>query len=225
MAILNSNEVRRLYDEQAGAYDASLALFRLSGLRRWRASLINALELSPGDTVVDLCCGTGENLLQLARAVGSGGRVVGVDLSAAMLERAREKVAQADFCHVELIEADVATFDLPPRTRSALSTFGLEMVPEYERVIARTAHRLPVGGRLGLIGLKHPQGWPDWMINVGVRLTRRFGVSRDYERFRPREAARQHMAVIRLERRLLGAGYLCVAEKRASACEVARDRA
>ena len=51
MAILNSNEVRRLYDEQAGAYDASLALFRLSGLRRWRASLINALELSPGDTV------------------------------------------------------------------------------------------------------------------------------------------------------------------------------
>lgn len=212
MPILSEGEVRNLYEEQARPYDASLLLFNAAGLRRWRAELVDGLGLSAGDTVVDLCCGTGENLLLLARAV-NGGRVVGVDLSGAMLERARDKVERAGVRNVELVEADIARFDLPPNTRAVLSTFGLEMVPTYEDVIARTAHRLPIGGRVGLMGLKHPEGWPEWLIDAGVRLTQRFGVSRDYERFRPWEAADRHLNMVRLEQRLFGATYLCVAEK------------
>lgn len=77
--MLSEAEARDLYEEQARPYDASLLLFNAAGLRRWRADLVDDLGLSVGDTVVDLCHGTGENLLILARAV-NGGRVVGVDL-------------------------------------------------------------------------------------------------------------------------------------------------
>lgn len=65
------------------------------------------------------------------------------------------------------------------------------------------------------MGLKHPEGWPEWLIDAGVRLTQRFGVSRDYERFRPWKAADRHLNRVRLEQYLFGTTYLCVAEKAA----------
>ncbi len=216
MVILDKPAVQRLYDQQAAHYDASLFWFDLVGLKSWRASLISRLALAPGATVVDLCCGTGANFALLAEAIGSSGRIVGVDLSESMLARARRKAEASGWPNVELVQADVEAFQLPAGTEAVVSTFGLEMVPRYEQVIAAMAERLQRGGRLGLLGLKHPERWPRWLIDAGIWLTQKYGVAREYESLQPWRAAERFLRVTHLEQKLLGAAYLCVAEKGAA---------
>lgn len=216
MGILDKSAVRSLYDREAEHYDASLFWFGLVGLKSWRASLISKLRLAPGATVVDLCSGTGANLVLLAEAVGPRGRVVGVDLSEAMLAQARRKAETAGWSNIELIQADVEAFQLPIGTQAVISTFGLEMVLNYERVIENAAANLRPGGRLGLLGLKHPERWPRWLVDVGVWLTQKCGVTREYESFQPWRAAERSLHVTHWEQKLFGTAYICVAENSAA---------
>lgn len=83
-------EVREIYRRIAPNYDRSLLLLRLCGFREqhYRRRAVAALALRPGATVVDLGCGTGRNFPLLRAAVGPQGRVVGVDLTDAMLRAA-----------------------------------------------------------------------------------------------------------------------------------------
>lgn len=102
----------------------------------------------------------------------------------------------------------------PESVDAVISTFGLEMVPEYAAIIERVADALPTNGKIGLLGLKHPANWPDWLIGAGIFLTRPFGVSRDYEGFRPWIAARSFMDEQWFEQYLAGAPYCFVGEKK-----------
>ena len=61
MSVLSKSEARALYDRIASRYDLMLVQFKLLGLERHRRRLIRQLDLHCGDTVVDLCCGTGVN--------------------------------------------------------------------------------------------------------------------------------------------------------------------
>lgn len=140
--------------------------------------------------------------------------MIGVDLSEEMLKHARSRLSSADDEIVELVQADVREIELPANLHTAISTFGMEMVPEYGDVVARVADHLPPPGKFGLMGIKHPETWPEWLVEVGVRLTSRFGVSREYEHFKPWEAAREHLTVATFEEMLGGAAYLCIAEKK-----------
>ncbi|MEW5926057.1 MAG: methyltransferase domain-containing protein [Gemmatimonadota bacterium] len=115
MAILSKEEVRRLYRRTAAFYDAAVWLYRVAGTGRHRPHAVAALQLRPGDTVVDMGCGTGLNLHLLRAAVGPGGRVVGVDLTDAMLERARRRIERAGWDNVEVVEADLAGTPSPRR--------------------------------------------------------------------------------------------------------------
>ncbi|MGI9189456.1 MAG: class I SAM-dependent methyltransferase, partial [Longimicrobiaceae bacterium] len=140
-----SERVRRVYDRVAGRYDLAALGFRLLGFRydAYLRRTAEALAVRPGQTVVDLGCGTGKNLPALAEAVGPGGRVVGVDISVAMLERARARLARKGLRNVELVEADAATFGLPTGTERVLATFSLSMMPDPERVIEQSSVPFP----------------------------------------------------------------------------------
>jgi demethylmenaquinone methyltransferase/2-methoxy-6-polyprenyl-1,4-benzoquinol methylase len=158
--LLNAEEVRRLYRRTARFYDAAVWMYRLAGVHHHRQLAVAALALRPGDTVVDMACGTGLNLGLLHAAVGPAGRIVGVDLSDAMLERARARGADAGWENVELVEANLSEYTFPQDLDGALATFALEMVPEYDAVVRRTGESLPRGGRLALLGLRYPERWP-----------------------------------------------------------------
>lgn len=210
--VLTRDEIRALYRRTASVYDAALVPYRLAEVERYRKELVGGLGLRLGGTAVDLGCGTGANLPYLVEAVGPEGRVVGVDLSEAMLARARRYIQRKDWRNVELIETDVTAYELPPGTAGVAAAFSLEMVPEYDDVIGHIAVSLRPGARLGLLGLKHPERWPEWLVSVGIRLNKPFGVSRDYESFRPWTSVERHMQVVRYQELYLGAAYLCIGE-------------
>lgn len=96
--------VRALYDRWAGVYDWNPVLALVRPARR-RA--VTAMDLTPGDTVVDMGTGTGANLPLLRDAVGETGRVVGLDASPGMLARARDRIAEHGWENVSVLEGDV----------------------------------------------------------------------------------------------------------------------
>src|SRR3984957_15253793 len=81
------------YRKKAKHYDVTSRLYPVPGYpqREQRLRTVQALGLRAGDTVVDMACGTGLNFSLIERAIGPGGRIIGVDLTDAMLARARER--------------------------------------------------------------------------------------------------------------------------------------
>lgn len=211
--VLDADGVRDLYSTLAEDYDVLSSVYRLLGADRLASRGIDALGLRAGDTVVDLGCGTGTYLPRLAEKVGPSGRVVGVDLSSEMLAQARQRVSGLE--QVELIEADIRIFELPADLDAALATFALEMVPEYDQVIARVCRVLrPARGRIAVMGLREPEAWPRWLVRAGIALSRPFGVDEAYTDYRPREAIRQHADEVLQDSTAAGAIYLSVGEAR-----------
>ena len=214
MGIMSNAQVERLYDRNAGAYDLLVTGFRWAGLSRWRRNLVARMNVKRGDHVVDLCAGTGANLPFLLESVGSEGRVTLVDLSQGMLAKARGRASRRRAENVALVQADVAGFQFPDDVDAVISTFGLEMPPDYAEIIGRASDALPAGGHMALLGLKHPENWPRWLINTGILLTKPFGVSRAYEEFRPWIPAREHLRETHFRESLFGCAYEFVGEKR-----------
>lgn len=122
-------------------------------LTRWavlpgRSRAVRSLGLQPGETVLEIGTGTGRNLPELSRRVGSAGRVVGLDLSPDMLHRARRRVRRERLDNVLLIRADAGRFGLTLPVDAVLMSYSLSMMSDTERVVSLAADALGPGGRL-----------------------------------------------------------------------------
>ncbi len=206
--VLDAAGVRRLYDRVAPFYDAATRPYDWVGARRLVNRAIAELRLTPGATAVDLGTGTGRNLAALAGAVGPTGRVIGVDVSPEMLGRAEHKIKRYGLDNVELVEADMATYQPPADTVAVLSTFAIEMLPTYDELIGRLSNRMVPGGRIAVTGLRDPERWPEWVIRLGSFVNRPFGVAEDYRCHRPWEAIEAHTTDTIHEEALAGAVYV-----------------
>ncbi|MGH3042676.1 MAG: class I SAM-dependent methyltransferase, partial [Gaiellaceae bacterium] len=84
---------RGLFAPLASTYDRYARLLSFGQDPRWRSFLVSRIEVEPGDTVLDVACGTGAVAIELARC--NGCRVVGVDQSLEMLAEGRRRVEAA----------------------------------------------------------------------------------------------------------------------------------
>lgn len=134
--------VRRVYDGWARVYDWNPVLPLVRPARR---EAVEALGLSPGDTVVDMGTGTGANLGLLREAVGPDGTVVGIDLSPRMLERARRRVDRHGWDNVALVRGDVRAPPVDGPVDGVLSSFVVVMYEAPDRLVERWADLLEDG--------------------------------------------------------------------------------
>ncbi|MFA1610863.1 class I SAM-dependent methyltransferase [Halobellus rubicundus] len=129
-----ARRIQREYGTWAPLYDwFARATASVGGVR---AACVEALDLDPGDTVVDFGCGPGVNLPALREAVGPAGRVVGVDITGPMLARARRRVRNRGWENVDLLRADATD---PPieGVDAALSTFVTSLFSDPYAVVSR----------------------------------------------------------------------------------------
>jgi arsenite methyltransferase len=108
-------------------------------------------RIEPGQVVLDLGCGAGTDLLIAAQMVGARGRAIGVDMTPAMLERARASAREMGIDNVELHQSLIESLPLPNESVDVVISNGvIDLVPDKEAVFAELDRVLRPGGRLQL---------------------------------------------------------------------------
>ena len=106
-------------------------------------------SVEPGSVVLDLGCGAGTDLLIAAQMTGPMGRVIGVDMTLAMLDRARESARAMRLGNVELHESLIESVPLEDASVDVLISNGvIDLVPDKDGVFDEIDRVLRPGGRL-----------------------------------------------------------------------------
>lgn len=212
---LSKQALIQLYRSRAKTYDVTANLYYLIGFRlyAYRKRAVKALNLERGQTVVEVGCGAGLNFSLLQREVGPTGKIIGIDLTDAMLEQAHKRVRKEGWSNVELMQTDAATYQFPQLVNGILSTFAITLIPEYDSVIRHGAEALAPKGRFVVLDLKRPDNLPHWLFCLGVFITKPFGVSAEIAERRPWEAMKKCFYHMSCNEVFGGFAYIAVGER------------
>jgi S-adenosylmethionine-diacylgycerolhomoserine-N-methlytransferase len=158
----------RMYRRQRRIYDATRKFYLLG-----RDDAIAALAPKPGDAVLEIGCGTGRNLIGVARRFPQA-LVFGLDVSSEMLASARTAIARAGLeGRVSVAQADATDFDgLALFGRAdfdrVLVSYALSMIPPWREALARALDALPPGGALEIVDFGDQAGLPP-LFRAGLR--------------------------------------------------------
>ena len=147
---LAPDTVRGMFDRIAPVYDVMNRVMTAGLDRRWRKLAVSEV-VWPGDRVLDACCGTGDLAVEAERR---GGRVVGLDFSGKMLERARKKSGG-----IEWVQGDALALPFPDGEFDAATVgFGVRNLADLEGGLRELARVLRPGGKLAVLEITRPRG-------------------------------------------------------------------
>jgi ubiquinone/menaquinone biosynthesis C-methylase UbiE len=138
----------------APVYDRGGAKWPFDGLRR-RA--VSRLELKRGESVLDVGCGTGLSFHLLEDGVGPEGRIIAIDQSPEMLEKARERVKINGWENITLIESSIEEAAVPETVDAALFALSHDIMRSPDAVENVVQH-VKSGGRISVVGMT----WNPW---------------------------------------------------------------
>jgi demethylmenaquinone methyltransferase / 2-methoxy-6-polyprenyl-1,4-benzoquinol methylase len=156
-----AGQVNRMFDRVASNYDALNSVMTAGLHHRWRERAAARAELSPGDSALDICCGTGDLALELTRRVSPGGHVVGSDFSEPMLDLAREKAVERQASGVRFEWADALQLPYDGGRFDAVTVgFGARNLADLDRGFSEMARVLKPGGRAVILEITQPSRPP-----------------------------------------------------------------
>jgi demethylmenaquinone methyltransferase/2-methoxy-6-polyprenyl-1,4-benzoquinol methylase len=162
----NLDQALAHYRDLAPRYDRATRL-----IDRIRLKAIGALDLRPGDIVLDAGCGTGWCIPHLAAAVGPAGRVIAFDPSPDMLAVARERIARATIANAVLIAGDAQTVRLPEPVDAILFSYTHDLI-QSEEALANVLSQAKPGARVAATSTKLYAAWLG-LANWYLRYTHR----------------------------------------------------
>ncbi|VAX27810.1 hypothetical protein MNBD_IGNAVI01-219 [hydrothermal vent metagenome] len=209
---LNKEQIKDLYRRRSLNYDFTANLYYLIGFReqKYRKESVALLNLKQGDTVLEIGCGTGLNFPILFKGIGKEGKVIGIDLTDKMLEQAENRIRKNKWNNFELINIDAFEYLFEGKVNAVISTFALTMIPEYEKIIRNISRALEPGNRFVVCDFKKPDQYPDWLINLGVFITKPFGVSLDLADRKPWKDMEKYFLKVEVKEIFGGFAYIAV---------------
>jgi len=211
--------VKRAFAEVAPKYDLLNHLLSFNIDRSWRKRLVYRLRpvlSTPGARVLDLCCGTGDVLIDLQRVAGrrrgKGATIMGADFCHPMLAAARRKLAKRHYAS-KLFEADALQLPLRDGSLDAIAiAFGFRNLTNYNAGLEELYRVLRPGGVLAILEFSHVQRlslriaygiYSRWILpKVGERISG----SRDAYAYLP-NSIRKFPRAGELQKRMLSAGF------------------
>lgn len=141
----------QVYRHQRHIYDLTRKYYLLG-----RDRLVKELAAKPGETVVEIGCGTARNLIRIAETY-PGARLYGLDASAAMLQTAQEAIERANLSHRIVLahalaeELTPALFGLDAPFDHAIFSYSLSMIPDWRGALRRGAQCVRAGGNVHVV--------------------------------------------------------------------------
>jgi demethylphylloquinol methyltransferase len=154
-------EIQGLFNRIAPVYDQLNERLSFGLHRVWKRMAVRWSGAAPGHTALDVCCGSGDLALMLARQVGPQGQVYGVDFAAAQLtvaqERSRFTPALAP-CH--WLQGDALALPIATATIDAATMgYGLRNLTDIPQGLAELRRVLKPGARAAILDFHRPSGW------------------------------------------------------------------
>jgi len=159
------DKIRKGFGALSFAYDRTIALGGLAEESTIRKESIESLNLRKGDTVFDICCGTGLNFKLLEKNIGNDGRIVGLDLTPELLNIAASRCDKMDWNNITLVSANLLEFNTDVLADCAVSTASIGMIPEYSQAIDRVMKYLKPEGRFVIVDGKTSAQFPNRAFN------------------------------------------------------------
>lgn len=139
--------VHNVFENIYNNYDKMNSIISFQQHIKWRNITMKKMAVTKGSHALDLCCGTGDWTISLAKSVGAEGKVIGLDFSQNMLKIAEEKVKQEQLHQVELIHGNAMELPFDDNTFDYVTIgFGLRNVPDYMKVLTEMHRVLKPGG-------------------------------------------------------------------------------
>jgi len=177
-----------LFDEVAASYDRLNDLLSLGLHRVWKSKLIDLVRPVSGEKWIDLCCGTGDLSLAIARIVTPGGNVLGIDSALEPLEIAKKRGALDSSLPLSWLQADALSTGLPSREfDGVVMAYGLRNLADPIAGLREVRRLLRPGGRAGILDFNRTiegslaAGFQDFYLSkLVVPVAAKFGLREHY---------------------------------------------
>ena len=144
--LMHSSEIKEIGRDAYGAIDSSTEAVA--------EKLYSLAEIEHGETILDLGCGAGIDVILAAHRTGPSGRVIGLDFLPEMLEQTASAAAEVGLGNVEILEAEMEAIPLPDASVDHVISNGvINLVPRKRRVLAECARVLVPGGKFSVSDL------------------------------------------------------------------------
>jgi len=198
--------VQRRYNRLASMYPLFNLVFWLP--LNIRARAISRLELTPGDKVLEVGCGTGRNLSRLVETVGPTGEVLGVDCCDAILAKATELSERHQWNNVRLWQQDASEMLLPAPVDGVLFSLSYSVIPKPVNALEKAWEHLRHNRHVVIMDGKIAHGLLGRLSRPIMTLISKVTVLGDPDR-RPWEDLKKFTPLVEMEEVNFGTYYVC----------------
>ncbi len=190
---MNSTDIRAIFDRIAPVYDQMNDRLSLGQHRIWKQMAVKWSKAKPGDICLDLCCGSGDLALRLARRVGATGKVYGADFAVAQLEVAKKRSLK-QFPHPPITWIEADALDLPFADNyfdAATMGYGLRNVTDIPRSLQELHRVLKPSAIAAILDFHRPtntylSSFQQWYLdNLVVPIAQDLGLTEEYAYISP----------------------------------------
>lgn len=157
----SKSHVHDLFENIAPKYDKMNDIMSFKQHKVWRKKTMRLMDVQPGQTALDLCCGTCDWTIDLAQASKTG-KITGLDFSEQMLAVGKRKVTEAGLDgQIELVQGNAMELPFADNSFDFVTIgFGLRNVPDYKQVVSEMLRVVKPGGKIVCLDMSKPQTQP-----------------------------------------------------------------